>query len=212
MTPRAALGLALHDFYENSWRLLTVNALLGVALVGAALAALAMPIAVVLVVLTGPLLAALVHCAVTLQRTGNLVLADAWAGLRLHWQRGLALAVVGAAILGLAVLAFRFYGASAIWPLAFLSLYLFALLVVYDLVLWTLAIAEPDRGLRRTAREAAIFVASRPLPTLLLGVVLVLLNIAGIAAAVMPFLTLTIAYTFLATAHFVLPPTVEETS
>ena len=35
---------------------------------------------------------------------------------------------------------------------------------------------------------------------------------AGIAAAVMPFLTLTIAYTFLAVAHFVLPtPTPEET-
>jgi hypothetical protein len=31
-------------------------------------------------------------------------------------------------------------------------------------------------------------------------------NVAGIAAAVMPFLTLTVAYTFLATAHFVLPP------
>jgi len=79
-------------------------------------------------------------------------------------------------------------------------------------VLWTFAIAEPERGLRRSAGEAAGFVASRPFSTLLLGLVLVLVNIAGIAAAVMPFLTLTVAYTFLATAHFVLPPTMEETT
>jgi hypothetical protein len=39
----------------------------------------------------------------------------------------------------------------------------------------------------------------------MLGFALLLVNAAGIAAAVMPFLTLTVAYTFLATAHFVLP-------
>ena len=44
----------------------------------------------------------------------------------------------------------------------------------------------------------------RPGPSLLLGLALLVLNAAGIAAALMPFLTLTIAYSFLATAHFAL--------
>ena len=55
------------------------------------------------------------------------------------------------------------------------------------------------------ARDAGRFVAVRPGATLLLGLALFLVNAAGVAAAVMPFLTLTVAYTFLATAHFVLP-------
>jgi len=210
MNARDAVRLALRDFYENSWRLLAVNALLGAALVAAALATLAMPVAGVLLVLTGPLLAALVHCAVTLQRTGNLALVDAWEGARLHWKRGLELALIGSAVFALGVFAVRFYGGSAIWPLVFLSLYVLVLLVVYGLVVWTLAIADPEHGLRHTASEAAVVVGSRPLPTLALGLVLVLVNIAGVAAAVMPFLTLTVAFTFLAIAHFVLPPTVEE--
>jgi len=46
---------------------------------------------------------------------------------------------------------------------------------------------------------------SRPGATLALGLALVLVNVAGLAAAIMPFLTLTVAYTFLATARFVLP-------
>ena len=60
------------------------------------------PIAVhallVLAVLAGPLAAALAHCSVTLVRTGNLVLADAWVGLRLHWRRGLGLGAAGVAL------------------------------------------------------------------------------------------------------------------
>jgi hypothetical protein len=212
MRPREALGRALRDFYEHSLLLVAINTVLGVALVAAVLATLAMPIAVIVVALAGPLLAAVVHCAVTLQRTGNLALADAWEGIRVHWRHGLALAFMGAVVFGSAMFALRFYGASAVWPLAFLSLYLLVLLVVYELVLWTVAIAEPEQGLRRSMVQAAELVALRPLSTLGLGLVLVLVNLAGIAAAVMPFLTLTVAYTFLVTAHFVLPPTMEETT
>jgi hypothetical protein len=196
---------ALRDFYENSWRLVLVNAVLGAVLVASVLAALAFPLAAVLVVAAGPVVAVLVHCAVTLVRTGNLCFADVWEGLRLHWRRGLLLGALGAALVVLGILAFRFYGGSSVWPLAFLTLYVLVLLVIYELVLWTLAIAEPERSLVAVAREAGAFVAVRPGATLLLGFTLLLVNAAGIAAAVMPFLTLTVAYTFLATAHFVLP-------
>ena len=46
-----------------------------------------------------------------------------------------------------------------------------------------------------------------------LGVALLLVNVAGVAAGAMPFLTLTIAYSFLAAANFALPrPTPEDPS
>jgi hypothetical protein len=211
MRPREAMRLALGDFYANSWRLLFLNAMLGALLVICILAALAVPAAGILVLTLGPAAAALVHCAVTLVRTGNLAVADAWEGLLRHWRRGLALATTGTALVVLGVVAIRFYGGASLWPLAFLTLYVLVLLGIYGLVLWVVAIAEPEHGLRWAAANAATFVASRPGATLLLGFALLLVNLAGIAAAVMPFLTLTLAYTFLATAHFVLPPTPEET-
>src|SRR5262249_4714926 len=137
----------------------------------------------------------LVHCAVTLVRTGNMTLADARDGFRLHWRRGLALGAGGAAIAALGLLAVRFYSGLAYgWPLVFITLYLLVLVGIYQAVLWTLAIADPDKPLRTIALEAGALGASRPGSTLLLGLALLLLNLGGIAAAVMPFLTLTVAY------------------
>jgi len=202
MRVRDAMWLALRDFYANSWRLVPVNAALGAVLVAAAFMALVTPAAVVLVVLAGPVAAALLHCAVTLVRTENLVLADAWEGLRLHWRIGLLLGATGSALMALGVLAVRFYVGSSLWPLAFLTLYLLALLGIYQLIVWTLAIAEPGRPIRSVAREAGVVFGSRPGPTLALGLALLLVNAAGLAAAIMPFLTLTVAYTFLVTARF----------
>ena len=205
MRPGEAMRLALRDFYANSWRLVPVNAAFGAVLVVVGVAAIGARGALVLVVFAGPIAAALVHCAVTLVRTGNLVLADALEGLRLHWRRGLALGAAGAALLGLGALAVRFYsGSTYAWPLVFLTVYVLVLLGIYQIVLWTLAIAEPDRPLRAVAGEAAALGAARPGSTLLLGLALLLVNLAGVAAAVMPFLTLTVAYSFIAVAHFTL--------
>jgi hypothetical protein len=205
------LRLSLRDFYDNSWRLLPVNALLGLVLVFAVFATLVVHVAIVLLVLAGPIAAALVHCAVVLVRDGSVTLADARDGLRLHWKRGLALGAGGAVLIGLALLAVVFYSRSPIlWPLAFCTVYVLILLGLYQIVLWTLAIAEPGRPLRTVARDAALLAARRPGTALLLGFALLLVNVVGIAAAVMPFLTLTIAYTFIAAAHFALPRTTSE--
>jgi hypothetical protein len=214
MRAGAALRAALRDVYENSWRLVPVNAALGAVLVAVGAAAFAVRAALVLAVLAGPVAAALLHSAVTLVRTGNVELRDAVEGLRLHWRRGLLFGAAGAALLGLGLLAVRFYARVAHgWPLAFLTLYLLVLLGVYLLVAWTLAIAEPERPLRSVCRDAAELGARRPGATLLLGLALLLVNAAGIAAAAMPFLTLTVAYSFLAAARFVLPrPTTEDLS
>jgi hypothetical protein len=211
MTVSAALGAALRDLYGNSWRLVPANAALGAVLVAVGVCAVAVHAALVLVVLAGPLAAALLHTAVTLVRTGDVELRDWLEGLRLHWRRGLALGAGGAALLGLGVLAVPFYaGLRHGWPLVFLTVYLLVLLGVFQLVLWTLAIVEPGRPLRAVGREAAALGARRPGATLLLGLALLLVNLLGVAAAVMPFLTLTVAYSFVAVAHFALPRETKE--
>jgi hypothetical protein len=203
MKPGHALVLGMRDFYGNSWRLIPVNAALGAVLVIAGVSAIAVRAALVVALLAGPLMAVLAHCAVTLTRTGNLALADVREGLR-FWRRGLLLGAGGGALLGLGVLAVRFYGHLALWPLSFVTIYVLVLLGIYQLVLWTLAIAEPAQPLRVAARDAARFIAARPWPTLAFGLALLVINVVGVAAAVMPFLTLTVAYSFLAAAHFVL--------
>jgi hypothetical protein len=60
------------------------------------------------------------------------------------------------------------------WPLAALTIYVVVLLGIYQLLLWTLAIAEPSRSLRAAARDAFELVARRPSATLLLGLALLL--------------------------------------
>jgi hypothetical protein len=82
--------------------------------------------------------------------------------------------------------------------------------VLYQVLVWTLAIAEPAEPLRTAARRAAELFAARPGQTLLLGLGLLLVNLVGIAAALMPFLTLTVAYSCLAVARFALPRPVPE--
>jgi hypothetical protein len=211
MSARRALRLALGDLYQNSWRLVVVNAALGAILVFSAVAAIAVPALLVLAVLAGPVVTALAHSSVTLVRTGNLALADAWEGLRLHWRRGLALGAAGVALGVLAALAVHFYTRSTVgWPFAFFTLYLFVLLGIYAVVLTTVAVVAPDEPLRLVARQAAIVGAQRPGATLLLGLALLLVNLIGVAAAVMPFLTITVAYSFVAVAHFVLPAEARE--
>jgi hypothetical protein len=206
MRPREAMRLALRDMYANSWRLVPVNAALGMVLFAIGVLTIASRGALVLAIVAGPFAAALVHCAVTLVRTGNVALADAFDGLRLHWKRGLALGAAGTALIWLGFLAVHFYsGSHYTWPLVFLTVYVLLLLGVYQIILWTLAIAEPDRPLRVVAAEAAAVGAARPGSTLLLGLALLLVNLGGVAAALMPFLTLTIAYSFIAVAHFALP-------
>ena len=206
MRTGVALRLAVRDVFHNSWRLVPVNAAFGLVLVAVRMAAIAVHAALVFAVLAGPIAAAHVHCSVTLVRTGNVALADARDGLRLHWRRGLQFGAAGTALVVLAAVALRFYTRSTFgWPFAFLTVYLVVLLGIYAVVLFTFALAEPDQPLRLAARDAAALGARRPGATLLLGLALLLVNLAGVAAAVMPFLTLTVAYSFVAVAHFALP-------
>jgi hypothetical protein len=207
MTVGDSLRAALRDFYDQSWRLLVLNTALSTAAIAIAWAALYTPLALALVIVLGPLAAALMHCAVTLVREDDLRLRDAVVGVGLHWRRGLALGLLGIVAAGLTVTAISFYASAGTlaWPLAMLVLYLALLFAVYQLPLWPLAVFERDRPFKRVLADAAIALIRRPAASVGLAVTLMLVNLAGIAAAVIPFLTLTIAYSFLAAAHFALP-------
>jgi hypothetical protein len=199
-----ALRFATRDMFHNSWRLVPVNAALGAVLVAVGIASYAVHAALVFAVLAGPVAAALIHCAVVLVRTENLALADAREGL--HWRRGLQLGGAGLVLVLLGAFAVRFYTRIGFgWPLVFLTIYVLLGLGTYLAMVATLAIADPKRPLRLAARDAAAVGARRPGATLLLGLSLLLVNAAGVAAGVMPFLTLTVAYSFVAVAHFTLP-------
>jgi hypothetical protein len=201
-----ALREAVSDFYSQSWRLALLNAALSLAVVPLLLLALWVPLVLVVAALVaGPLAMALMHCAVTLAETDDLRLGVALAGLRLHWRRGLALGAAAGLVLTAGVYALTAYGRAGAWPLAALVVYLLFAFGVLQLCLWPLAVHEPGSPIFGVLRAAVEVMFRRPLETLALGAVLLALNLAGAAAALMPLLTLTVAFTFLAAAHYVLP-------
>jgi hypothetical protein len=205
----AALRRAARDFYEESWRFVILNTALSVYVVGVLAVATAFSPALVLLLGAGPLLAALVSAAVILVDTGSLTIAEAYGGLARWWGRGLVLGAGIGLVAGATVLALGFYSAAGpfAWPLAVLVLYLAGVFGVYQLLLWPLAVREPMRPLGEVARNAALALLRRPASGVALALALLVVNVLGLVAAVLPFLTLTIAYSALAAARFALPPT-----
>jgi hypothetical protein len=200
MTLRRALGVAASDLYHQAWRLIVLNVLLGGAVLAVVFASLAVRSAILVAVLIGPVLAAVMHCVVTLTQTEDLRLVELLNGLRRHWRHGIALgaALAVAVALGAVVVPFYARAGTWAWPLAALSLYLLLMFGVFQLALWPLAVFEAGRPLRAVAR--------RPLGFLGLAFALLVVNAVGVAAAILPFFTLTISYSFLVSAHFALPP------
>lgn len=207
MSLQRAFGAAATDLYHQSWRLIVLNALLGAVLIGFILAGLAIRPAMLLVVLIGPAAAAVMHCAVTLAQTEELRLSEAVVGLRRHWRRGLVLGATVAAAAGLGAIAVPFYSAAGIWvwPLAALSIYVLLVFGLFQLALWPLAVFDDSRPFRAVVKDAALVVGRRPWGFAGLALGLLLVNVLGVAAAILPFLTLTIVYSFLVSAHFALP-------
>jgi hypothetical protein len=207
MTLRRALGVAASDLYHQAWRLIVLNVVLGGAVLVVVLASLAVRSAILVGILLGPVLAAVMHCVVTLTQTEELRLVELPKGLRRHWRHGIALGAALAAAVALGAFVVPFYARAGIWawPLAALSLYLLLMFGVFQLALWPLAVAEAGRPLRAVARDAARMVARRPLGFLGLAFALLVVNAVGIGAAILPFFTLTISYSFLVSAHFALP-------
>jgi hypothetical protein len=207
MSLARALGIAATDLYHQSWRLIVLNALLAAVLVAVILASVAIRSALLLLVLLGPVAAAVMHCTVTLAQTEELRLSEVVVGLRRHWRRGLVLGVLVAAAAVLGAIAVPFYSRAGAWawPLAALSVYVLLAFALFQLALWPLAVFEDARPFRAVVRDAAFVVGRRPWGFAGLALALLLVNVIGLAAAILPFLTLTIAYSFLVSAHFALP-------
>lgn len=212
MTVRAALRHALRDMYEQSWRLVILNSALSAVVLGVLVLASYSPIALVLGIGVGPLVAALMHCAVSLVRDQELRLGCAFEGVRLHWLRGLELAALTGVVVLAGIVAVRAYGSSGAlaWPLAFVAAYLLAFFLVFQLLLWPLAVAERDRSLPGVLADAGAALLRRPGASVGLALALLLINALGAAAAVLPLLTMTVAYSFVAAARFALPPQLAE--
>ena len=208
MTVGGALKAALRDLYEHSWRLFLLNLALSAVAAAALLAGSYATPALLLLVGVGPFAAALMHCAVTVQQTDELRMGDAVAGLRLHWRRGLALGALVAVASVLIVASLSFYSYRA-WPVAILSFYVALMFGVWQIHLWPLAVARRRERFADVLRDAGVGLVRRPFASIGLAFVLLLVNAAG-AIGVLPVLTLTIAYSALAAAHFVLPPPPEE--
>ena len=207
MTLRQALGVAAADLYHQSWRLVVLNVALGAVLVAVVLATLVVRPAILLALLLGPAAAAVMHCAVTLAQTEELRLREAVVGLRKHWRRGLVLGAVVtvAAVFGAVAVAFYSRAGAWAWPFAALSIYVLFAFALLQLALWPLAVFEESRPLRDVLADAFATIVRRPLGYVALAFALLLVNLVGVAAAILPFLSLTIAYSFLVAAHFALP-------
>jgi len=201
-----ALGAALRGMWAQSWRLSLANAALAAGVLPFLVAALWVPLALVgAALVAGPLAMALMHCAVELVREDDISLGTWATGLRLHWRRGLALGAACALVLAAGLLAVDAYAGAGRTVLAVVVLYVLLAFGVYQLALWPLAVAERGAPLRAIARAAVDVVLRAPVPATLLAVALLVLNAVGAAAALLPLLTLTLAFSALAAAHFTLP-------
>jgi hypothetical protein len=212
MSVNAALRQALSKTYQSSWRLLLVNTALSLAVALVILATPTLPLGLLLAcVAAGPLAAALAHCVVILVRGDDITMTDAVEGLRLHWRQGVALGSLFGLGLMVGLVAVTFYVSEPhrVWPLAVAAVYLVAFFCLLVLAAWPLLIADQRLGVVGALRAAGLALLRRPWRALGLGVALLLVNVLG-AVTVVPLLTLTVAYTFLATALVVLPDPAEE--
>jgi uncharacterized membrane protein YesL len=213
MTVALAFRTALGETYRNSLRLLALNSLLSATVAAVVFLVSAFPLVLFIAPLVaGPIVAALVHCVVTLVREESFTLRDdAVAGLRMHWRRGFALGGLFGAGLLLGVVGVAFYVSPGhrVWPLAAVAIYMLTLFALVLLMAWPLAIASPERPLVEALRDAMLILFRAPSRTLSFGAGLFLINLLG-AVTVLPLLMLTISYSFLAAAHVVLPLPAQE--
>ena len=198
---------ALRDFYEHSWRLVALNGGLSLCVLAILAAASFWAPAVMLLLLLGPLAAALMHCAVRWCARGSSRSATPQPVSR----------CTGAA--GSSSLHSPAWSSSPAWPVSAPT-----------------AAPRRSRGrshsCSRTCSRSSASTSScsgrwrsrsgrsrsvrcsatrcgryrPPGRRARAGLALLLVNVLGALAALLPLLTLTVAYSFLAAARFALPP------
>ncbi len=211
MTVGDALRPAAVDLYRSSWRLLVLTSVVSAVLAAALAAASFVPLhAVVLLVpvgaVVGPFVAALVDVTRESVETGGVTFRRWWAALKMLAGRGAALGAISAGALGVAgFVVWSYLSIGGVWAfLGLVALNLTLVLVLLLLLVWPLAVAMPGAPLRVPARRAAELMLRSPGTCLALGLALLVVNVVG-AALILPVLTITPAYTWLAVSHLVLP-------
>jgi hypothetical protein len=203
-----ALREAVSDFYFNSWRFLGANILLGALIVAFAVASLATPWGLLLVVLLVLPAAGTMRMATRLVRDFHTDLGDFAEVVRRPWPVlgvGLAQLVVTVVLVGDILIA----AAWGSWPGTFLligALYALVALWTYAVVAWPLLL-DPERdaeGVRPRLRLALVVLLVHPvrlgLFALLIGALLALATIV-----IMPVLTFAVGLLWLAIVRYVLP-------
>jgi hypothetical protein len=201
------------DLYRNSWRFVVANGCVAAAVLVPVWLAIesARPAALLLMLLAGPACAGLAYCAVSTVDdeagggAGEIRVGTFGRGVRLLWRRGLAYGALFGVVVLAGVSAVRFYaGRGGVWLVAAFGCgYLLAAAVLFQLVLWPVLARRIDRPL---ASSVELFVRRWP-EVFRLGLVLLLVNLVG-APLILPLLTVTIAYSFLASARLLAPATV----
>ena len=205
MTLRRALGIAATDLYHQSWRLIVLNALLAAVLVGVILASLAIRPRSYSSSCSAPSCSG--HALRGYSRPDGGASARGvagWAATALASRDG-AGAPASPCRPGRVVVPFYARAGTWAWPLAALSLYVCSCSASFQLALWPLAVFEDGAPLRAVVRDAALMVARRPSGSSGWHSLYCSSTSLGVAAAILPFLTLTISYSFLVSAHFALP-------
>ena len=159
-------GARSRDFYEESWRLVAPQlACSRPTSSRCSRSRRSVPLALVLLLGAGSIAAALVSAAVIVVETGSLTfVGDGRDDPSLLAPRARARGARSALGVLATVIAFRFYGSAGTlaWPLAVLVLYLGGIFVLYQLVLWPLAVRDCERPLRDGRRRGGRRSRRRP--------------------------------------------------
>ena len=139
-----------------------------------------------------------------LVRDDELRLGSAVEGVRLHWRRGSQLGALGGVVVPAGLMAVPAYGRRGSLAAGVRRAYVLSP-SVFQLCLWPLA-APSGLAAARACCAARGGALRRPRASVGLALALLAVNALGAAAAVLPLLTMTVAYSFVAAAHFALPP------
>ena len=206
-----AAKAALFDFYYQSIRLVPANVAWGLTLLAIVAVALATGPLVTLAI--APLLAipyvGVMRLAVLTARGRDVVLSDAFAAYRAFAAPALAAGagfVLAAAVFGTNVVAGAATGGVAGWAFATLAAWGLVATWVYGLVFWVVLVDPARAGVpfMRKAHLAAMVVLAAPGRLAALGLFSgVILAVSTVAIAAV--LTISVAYTALVAARYVLP-------
>jgi hypothetical protein len=206
---RAALRAAATDFYFHSWRLLPANILWAAVVLGILAAALLLPPLILLAPLAALPIAGIFRMATRIVRGESVSFwdgLDAWRGeVRPALALGTGL-VVALVVLGFNVVSGLVSDGLLGWALATLAFWGLVAAWLYAWVAWPILLdpARVTSPARQRLRLAALLVLAHPLRVGALGLVLLVLCVAS-AVAMVPLLTVSVAFSALVSARYVLP-------